>query len=64
MFRELIEAADKRKIEIMELEFFKGNDRAQHLYEKFGFSVVSEKPNVCKLKDGTYQSLIYMQKYL
>ena len=47
-----------------ELEFIKGNDRARHLYEKFGFRVVSEKPNAFKLKDGTYRNEFYMQKYL
>ena len=41
-----------------------GNDRARHLYEKFGFRVVSEKPNAFKLKDGTYRNEFYMQKYL
>lgn len=35
-----------------------------HLYEKFGFRVVSERPNAFKLKDGTYLSEIYMQKCL
>ena len=48
----------------MELEFTKGNERAKALYEKFGFEIVSEKPNVYKLKDGTYQSIVNMQKYL
>ncbi len=64
MFEELIAAAQKRGSEIMELEFAEGNDRARHLYEKFGFRVVSEKPNMFKLKDGTYLSEFYMQKYL
>lgn len=64
MFEEMITAAQKRGIVIMELEFVEGNDRARHLYEKFGFRVVSEKPNALKLKDGTYRSEFYMQKYL
>lgn len=64
MFRELIDAARKRGTEIMELEVFQGNERARHLYEKFGFRVVSERPNVFKLRDGTYQNEFYMQKYL
>ena len=34
------------------------------VYEKFGFRVVAEKPNAFKLKDGTYRSEFYMQKYL
>ena len=64
MFEELITAAKGRGTEIMELGFIEGNDRAKHLYEKFGFHVVCEKPNVFKRKDGTYQKEFYMQKYL
>ncbi|MGN0505638.1 MAG: GNAT family N-acetyltransferase [Lachnospiraceae bacterium] len=64
MFEELIAAALKRGTEIMELEFVEGNERAKHLYEKFGFRVISEKPNALKLKDGTYLKEFYMQKYL
>ena len=64
MFRELITAAQNRGTVIMELEYIEGNDRAKHLYEKFGFRIVSERPNAFKHKDGTYLSEIYMQKYL
>ena len=64
MFEELVAAAQKHGTEMMELEFIEGNERAKHLYEKFGFHVVSERPNAFKLKDGRYLSEIYMQKYL
>jgi len=64
MFEELIAEAKKRQTEIIELDFVQGNERAKHLYEKFGFRVVAEKPNALKLKDGTYLSEFYMQKYL
>ncbi len=64
MFEELVAAAQKRGTEIMELEFVEGNDRAKHLYEKFGFKVVCEKPKAFKLKDGSYRSEFHMQKYL
>ena len=65
MFEALIEAAKNHEgTEIVELDFIEGNDRAKALYEKFGFKVVAVKPNYCKLKDGTYQNLVYMQKYL
>ncbi len=64
MFKELIKAAEDRGVEILELEFIEGNDRARHLYEKFGFKVVSEKPNAFKLRDGTMRKEFYMQKYL
>lgn len=64
MFEELVAAAQIRGTEIIELEFIEGNERAKRLYEKFGFRVVSERPNAYKLKDGTRLSEIYMQKYL
>ena len=65
MFSELIKIAKEHKgTEIVELEFLQGNERGRALYEKFGFEVVAVKPKICKLKDGTYQDLFYMQKYL
>lgn len=64
MFEELIATAKERKAEILELDFIEGNERAKHLYEKFGFRIVSQLPNAFKLKNGTYLSEIYMQKYL
>lgn len=64
MFQELIAAAQNRGVEIMELEFVEGNDRARRLYEKFGFTIVGEKPDAIKLKDGSYLKEIHMQKHL
>ena len=63
MFIELIQTAKKHKgTEIIELEYLEGNERGKALYEKFGFVTVAVKPKICKLKDGTYQNLFYMQK--
>ena len=65
MFEELIKAAKEHEgTEIVDLELIEGNNRAKALYEKFGFESVSVKPNFFKMKDGTYQNLVYMQKYL
>ena len=65
MFSELIKIAKEHKgTEFVELEFLQGNERGRALYEKFGFEVVAVKPKICKLKDGTYQDLFYMQKHL
>ncbi len=64
MFEEIIAVAKERGTEILELEFVEGNERAKTLYQKFGFEVVSERPNMFKLKDGTYRKEFYMQKYL
>ena len=65
MFGELVAVAEARpSIEIVELEFIEGNDRARALYEKFGFRIMATKPNAFKLKDGTYQNMCYMQNYI
>ncbi len=64
-FSEIISAAKAHEnTEILELEFVEGNDRAKALYEKFGFYKASVKPDAYKLKNGTYQNLVYMQKLL
>ena len=63
MFEELIAAAQAREgIQIVELEFIEGNDRARALYEKFGFHIVGERPNAFKLKDGRMLKEYFMQK--
>lgn len=63
MFSELIKIAKAHEgTEILELEYLEGNKRGKALYEKFGFKTVAVKPKICKLKDGTYQDLFYMQK--
>ncbi len=63
MFCELIGIAKEHSTtEIIELEYLEGNVRGKALYEKFGFKTVAVKPKICKLKDGTYQDLFYMQK--
>lgn len=65
MFKELIKAAEQHKgTEIVDLEMIEGNNRAKALYEKFGFKIISVKPKYFKLKNGAYQNLVYMQKYL
>lgn len=65
MFREIFEIAEKhRGTEILELEYLEGNERGKALYEKFGFKTVAVKPKICKLRDGTYQDLFYMQKVI
>ena len=65
MFEKLIAAARAHGgIAFMELGFIEGNERARHLYEKFGFRIVSETPNAFKLKDGRMLKEFYMQKYL
>ena len=65
MFEELISAAEaKPSVEILELEFIEGNNRAKALYEKYGFKIVGERPNAFKLRDGRIQKEYFMQKEL
>ena len=65
MFGELIAAAKARPgVRIAELEVVEGNDRALALYEKFGFSVVGERPNAFMRRDGSYAKELFMQKML
>ena len=65
MFEELISAAEaKPSVEILELEFIEGNNRAKSLYEKYGFKIVGERPNAFKLKDGRLLKEYFMQKEL
>ena len=65
MFEEMIKEAEKHGgTEILELEYLEGNERGKALYEKFGFKTVAVKPKICKLKDGSYQDLFYMQKVI
>ncbi|MBE6757483.1 MAG: GNAT family N-acetyltransferase [Ruminococcaceae bacterium] len=64
MFDELVDSARTRNISVLELDFAEGNDRAQRLYEKFGFCIVSQKPYAFRLKDGTFLSEIHMQKHI
>ena len=65
MFNELVKIAQANpQIEILELEFIEGNERAKALYEKYGFKIVGERPNAYKLKDGSMQKEYFMQKVI
>lgn len=65
MFEALIEIAKEHKsTEILELSFVEGNERGKALYEKFGFEIVAKIPDAYKLKDGIYQSKVFMQRYV
>lgn len=64
MFEQMIAAARERGTKVMELDFIKGNDRAQRLYQKYGFEIIAEKPMAIRQRDGRLDSLVLMQKYL
>lgn len=63
MFETLIKiAGEHEETEILELSFVEGNERGRALYEKFGFETVATIPAAYKLKDGTYQNSVHMQR--
>ncbi len=64
LFSELIRIAGELGIQQLELEVVGDNERAIHMYEKFGFTAVGEKPNAFCLKDGTRLTEISMIKEL
>ena len=64
MFRELIEAAQRRSVHQLELEMIEGNERALALYRKMGFEVMAEHPDAFLLKDGSTRKAIYLRRIL
>ena len=63
MFEVIIKIAKEHKLtEILELSFVDGNERGKALYEKFGFEIVAKIPDAYKLKNGTYQNKVFMQR--
>ncbi|MGN1409592.1 MAG: GNAT family N-acetyltransferase [Eubacteriales bacterium] len=64
MFEEMIRLAGERGVLQMELQFVEGNDRARHLYEKFGFRIAGIIPDAIRLKDGTLLNEYHMIKKL
>lgn len=59
-----IEQTRQNGFEQLELGVFSDNDRAIHLYEKYGFKRYGIQPNAFKLKDGTYRDEIIMVNML
>lgn len=49
-----IEWCKNQEIEQIELDVVVENERAQKLYEKFGFEVCGRKKNALKYGDGSY----------
>lgn len=64
MFEEMIKLAQERGVLQMELQFVEGNERARHLYEKFGFRIAGVIPDAMRLKDGTLLNEYHMIKKL
>lgn len=64
MMLECIEWCKSKGAEQIELTVVEGNDRAQKMYENFGFEVFGRKPNALKYPDGTYRDEIFMVKKL
>lgn len=48
----------------IELEVVSENERAVHLYRRFGFTEYGRNPKAFRTRDGRWQELIYMRKEL
>ena len=64
LLRELDAIAKARGLEILELDYIEGNDRARRLYEKMGFVEAARVPDAYRLKDGSSRKSILMMKNL
>lgn len=64
LLRILLENAKSSGYEIMELDVYAKNVRAIHLYEKLGFTVCGAMKKAVRYKDGNYDDLLLMQKFL
>lgn len=64
MLETLIEIAESKGYEQLELEVVADNERAIHLYENLGFQIYGKFPNNMKYKDGTYADVYWMMKKL
>lgn len=60
MMKTALEQAKENGFEQVELGVFADNDRARHLYKKYGFKEYGVNPRAFKLKDGTYIDEIIM----
>ena len=64
LMTEMEAAAKVYGVELLELEYVEGNERARRLYEACGFLEYGRHPDAIRLKDGTRLALCGMQKYL
>ena len=64
LLREIDAIAKARGLEILELDYIEGNDRARRLYEKMGFVEAARVPDAYRLKDGSSRKSILMMKNL
>lgn len=64
LLRELDAIAKAHGLEILELDYIEGNDRARRLYEKMGFVEAARVPDAYRLKDGSSRKSILMMKNL
>ena len=62
LFGFIMEIAEQAGFEQAELTVVGNNDRAIHMYEKYGFTVCGRIPNANKYDDGTYADDIRMVK--
>lgn len=64
MIQKLINIAQEKGYEQLELEVVADNERAIGLYKSMGFEIFGTFPNNMKYKDGTYADAYWMMKKL
>lgn len=64
MMRKSLELAKEMRYEQVELEVVAKNERAIHLYEKYGYQKYGERPNALKLDQGGYMNEYQMIRML
>lgn len=60
LVQKIIQIARSKGFEMIELSVFSSNQRALHLYNKFGFEEVGRIKNGIKFSDGTYADEVLM----
>lgn len=59
-----LKLAKEMGYESIELEVVKENERAAHLYQKYGYKIYGEREKALKLDDGRYYSELLMRQDL
>lgn len=64
LMQECIQWCQEHAVTQMELEVVQNNQRALHMYQRFGFEITGTIPNALRYLDGTYANEYMMVKQL
>ena len=64
MIQEMLDIIVEQGYEQIELEVLESNEKAIHLYKKFGFEECGKIPHGIKLRNGEYVDLVSMIKFI